>query len=170
MDRHDLEAIALAVRDELRPGLSPLEPVPLAGLLADTEVAGLTVRAVTHATISANVWGVTTFEPDAARAWIWLTAEAWDEVRPGVARTRFTLAHELGHVVLHGAELVDLFARPEAEHHEELERQANRFAAHLLIPDAGLKRLPALERRAEALARRFGVSVLMAGKRVQEED
>lgn len=52
--------------------------------------------------------------------------------RPGT-RQVFTLMHELGHVLLHG----DSFIDEEADFHAQRgrEREANKFAGHLLVPD-----------------------------------
>ncbi|MGB0679804.1 MAG: ImmA/IrrE family metallo-endopeptidase [Polyangiales bacterium] len=63
------------------------------------------------------------------RAAIWL-----DAGKPRVRR-RFTLAHELGHLMLHplGEEFRDL-ADPTRPTHSYREKQANRFAAELLMP------------------------------------
>jgi len=166
MDCHLIEDLALSVRQQLRPGLSPAERVPLERLLHDVTIAELTVRATTDDLLPHHTWGMTTFERD--RAWIWLNGEAWREVRTGTPRTRFTLAHELGHVVLHGEDIVDLFTRPIPEHHEQLEAEANRFAAHLLIPDASRKRLSGSQLKAEALAKRFNVSLKMVDNRLRE--
>lgn len=169
MDRHDLEAIALAIRDQLRPGLAPTDAVPFAHLTADRRVSSMdgseiVVRVLPGDALPHDVWGVTTFDAD--RAWIWLNREAWPELRRDVPRTRFTVAHELGHVVLHGDDALDLDGPAEPDHQEQIEREANIFAAHLLIPDAGLKRLGPIS--AEALARRFGVSSMMASRRLAE--
>jgi Zn-dependent peptidase ImmA (M78 family)/transcriptional regulator with XRE-family HTH domain len=49
--------------------------------------------------------------------------------RPG-DRQNFSLAHELGHLVLH---------YPLAADQDEMERQANRFAAELLMPDEAMR-------------------------------
>lgn len=168
----DFEAIALAVRAQIAPGLSPLEPAPLVALTTPHEletVAGrLQVTVSTSLAVPHHVWGMTTFEP--GRAWIWLTREAWPELTRGVPRTRWSVAHELGHVVLHGEELEGLDERAEVEHHARLEAEANRFAAHLLVPDAALKRLGVKPSTAalELLAKRFGVSAVAAGKRIEE--
>lgn len=86
--------------------------------------------------------------------------------RRGVPRTRFTVAHELGHVVLHGDDALDLDGRADPDHQEQIEREANAFAARLLIPDAALKRLTNIS--ADALAKRFGVSSMMAARRISE--
>lgn len=89
-------------------------------------------------------------------------------------RQRFTIAHELGHLVLHGDELHIDEGFPFAFRDEisslavdPAEIEANQFAAELLVPEAWL----AAEIRGqhldiesddviEALAKKFGVSVL----------
>lgn len=50
------------------------------------------------------------------------------------ARQTFTLMHELGHVLLHRTSSIDDEADLRAT--QGMEREANQFAAHLLIPDA----------------------------------
>ena len=65
-----------------------------------------------------------------------------------LVRQRFTIAHELGHVVMHTAHGADDYS----------ERQAEVFAGALLIPRDILRREFATERDPEALARRFLVS------------
>ncbi len=72
---------------------------------------------------------------------------------PDVYRHRFTAAHELGHLVLHGE------AQPGDVRHE---REANAFAAEFLMPASRLK--SAIPRRVDfarlvALQRQWGVSV-----------
>lgn len=89
-------------------------------------------------------------------------------------RQAFTIAHELGHWMLHK----DLFLRdPERypvlprfadpNRADPLEKEANHFAAHLLVPE----RLLAPIRGASVivLARAFGVSPTMMGFRVRNE-
>lgn len=55
-----------------------------------------------------------------------------------LARRRFTAAHELGHAVLHRARMgrfrKDVSISEDAYDPDELEREANRFAAELLMP------------------------------------
>ena len=55
------------------------------------------------------------------------------------ARQTFTLAHELGHVLLHRRSSIADDADLHAAH--GMERGANQFASHLLVPDARLARL-----------------------------
>ena len=59
------------------------------------------------------------------------------EDKASAVRSRFDAAHELGHLVLHKA--VDSEALKPAEH-QELERQAHRFAAAFLLPAEGFVR------------------------------
>lgn len=55
-------------------------------------------------------------------------------------RRRFTAAHELGHAILHrdrmGRCRVDVKVTEDADDPDDLEREANRFAAELLMPAA----------------------------------
>lgn len=103
-----------------------------------------------------NVYGLTTFRGD--RATIWLNAEAWPELPALVPRTIFTTAHECFHALAHRHE--------KSGGSEMLESEANRFAAHLLIPDAALQALP--EATEADLVARFMVSTSTARKRLAE--
>ncbi len=60
-------------------------------------------------------------------------------VKRQAAETRqsFTLMHELGHVLLHRTSSVD--DETDLRSTQGMERAANRFAAHVLVPDAALK-------------------------------
>jgi uncharacterized protein DUF955 len=83
---------------------------------------------------------------------------------PPLRRSRFTLAHELGHWICHANE------RPEAEpvycrqvHLAEpadraLEREANVFAAELLMPEAAVRQAWAETGQVDACAARLDVS------------
>lgn len=55
-----------------------------------------------------------------------------NELKQNCARSRFDLAHELGHVLMHRAVAPAL--RSEAAVHKVLERQAHAFASALLLP------------------------------------
>jgi Zn-dependent peptidase ImmA (M78 family) len=87
-------------------------------------------------------------------------------------RQRFTIAHEIAHYVLHrdriGDGVVDngLYR---SRLGEPIERQANRYAAVILMPrDLVRERWQAGSRTAEALARDFGVSAAVAEIRMRE--
>lgn len=78
----------------------------------------------------------------------------------GVGRDRFTLAHELGHLVLHGGNYLARTVaprqqKPTHQKFEDSEWQADNFAAELLMPISAVKQC----RNADELASRCGVSV-----------
>jgi Zn-dependent peptidase ImmA (M78 family)/transcriptional regulator with XRE-family HTH domain len=84
-------------------------------------------------------------------------------------RQRFTLAHELGHLLFGDAELywADYRRRDEGSGGQgaHKERRANRFAGSLLMPAVGVRALVA-ERRAlpeDARERRFALAELVVG-------
>lgn len=159
----EIAAVARDARQRLQPGLSDLDAVPLEQLLQPLVFGNLTVCVRTHVALTKTVWGVTTFHDD-DRAVIWLNREAWPELPARVPRTRFTVAHELGHCLLHPDEYAGLTTAAEPDHHADVEREANAFAAHLLVPDQALKRLSS----ADVIAKRFGVSLRMASLRLTE--
>lgn len=64
------------------------------------------------------------------------------------SRQCFTLMHELGHLLLHKTSSID--DEQDMHSHEGMERDANAFAGHLLVPDAFLKSIRDAERPAEA--------------------
>ena len=92
----------------------------------------------------------------------------WVNGAQAVVRQRFTVAHELGHVVCgHGGDraLVDTPATL-ADEHDPCEVQANAFAAELLAPREGVRALvtaprPSLE-DVVRVALTFGVSTAVA--------
>ena len=97
---------------------------------------------------------------------IWVDAV---EAARSVGRRRFTIAHELGHWRLHAADshAHARFCRSEEvgasraqlETASRLEREANRFAAALLMPEPLVREEATLARLSvPLLARRFGVS------------
>jgi Zn-dependent peptidase ImmA (M78 family) len=55
------------------------------------------------------------------------------------SRQSFTLMHELGHLVLHKTSSID--DETDMQSNEGMERQANAFAGHLLVPDAFLSQI-----------------------------
>lgn len=97
-----------------------------------------------------------------------------DERARGKPPARFTIAHELGHHVLHG--LVDHFeqcageeASPRRGHAWHVEREANDFATELLIPESLGKPMCGAERPTlddvERLSRAFRTSPEMSAIR-----
>lgn len=68
--------------------------------------------------------------------------------QPWESRQSFTLMHELGHLLLHKTSSID--DERDMSSHEGMEREANAFAGHLLVPDAFLKSIRDADRPAEA--------------------
>ena len=110
---------------------------------------------------------------------IWVNAE---EARRWPPRRRFTIGHELGHLVLHQDEQMSLFcrhgsiddpdtARPKGERPllDLIEEQANWFAASLLMP-AGLIRSHYEETEGDfdRLCTIFGCSGAAMGRRLHQ--
>jgi len=103
-----------------------------------------------------------------ARREVWLNA---DEARQSPARRRFTLAHEIGHWVCQvregrGAPIhcrLEPGGPPVAD---PVEREANVFAAELLMPEGDVRAMWAAGTAADALAAAFGVSPPAMGWRL----
>lgn len=67
--------------------------------------------------------------------------KVWISTRLSNARRRFTLAHEIGHIIIpwHTGSIVDELEEPRSgarDKYREMEAEANRFAAELLMPSA----------------------------------
>ena len=68
------------------------------------------------------------------------TPKVWVSRNTPTVRKRFTIAHEIGHIIIpwHAGNIVDDIDAPRLQHIEkryrELEAEANRFAAELLMP------------------------------------
>lgn len=99
-----------------------------------------------------------------------------NSAKPG-RRQRFTCAHELGHAVLvapgDDAEFVDTDASLDQERGQSVEeREANVFAAELLMPEVGVLKLiedvASPEDAAGAIARQYNVSPMSAAVRLNE--
>ncbi|MCL1989609.1 MAG: XRE family transcriptional regulator [Defluviitaleaceae bacterium] len=55
-----------------------------------------------------------------------------------LVRRRFNISHELGHLILHNG--IENIYELSTKEHKELERQANLFASHFLLPDEAFMR------------------------------
>lgn len=158
--RHDLEdgfvspqEVAILVREELGVGANPIED-----LTSLVEQAGAIVL----------FWALDSLQVDAIATWpigtapIILIAD-----RVSTERQRFTMAHELGHAVMHGAPV------EEAKEMDRREKEADSFAAEFLLPAIQLRReWPAavqLERLID-LKRRWGVSLSALIRRAADAD
>ncbi|WP_190238191.1 ImmA/IrrE family metallo-endopeptidase [Cereibacter johrii] len=91
------------------------------------------------------------------------------------ARKIFTIAHELGHYILHReyaeSENYQLLARNNSHHGQKpiVEREADTFAAHLLVPADMLKKYRKLAPRS-GLRKIFAVSDVMLDYRILSVD
>lgn len=110
-----------------------------------------------------------------------LSERSYEDLEQGrLGRPRFTLSHEIGHIVLHSAELIRLSKMP-TQHaammrgrsqdlpvYRDAEWQANAFGAALLVPAAGLEKLSQVGSLTERhVARQFGVSTQCARIRIK---
>jgi hypothetical protein len=124
-------------------------PVPVESIAED--LLGLTVRESPELACSGMLLP--------ARKEVWINASEHARER----RPRFTLAHELGHWICHcvGARPKAIYCRPgdlEMEVDRRLEREANVFAAELLMPEPAVRGAFARTPDAARLASRFDVS------------
>jgi Zn-dependent peptidase ImmA (M78 family) len=140
---------------------SPELPVPVDSIAVD--LLGLTVDEDDALDVSGML------VPDEHQ--IWLNGR---EARQSPGRRRFTLAHELGHWVCQYTEgrVEPRYCRAEeigVGVGRKLEREANMFAAHLLMPEPLVRReAAAVKLNLHALARRFEVSVPAMKVRLQQ--
>jgi hypothetical protein len=129
----------------------------------------------------AEVEAATRYDGDANEIVITLAEETYRELEAGDTRARFTLAHEIGHAILHPQELVRLSQIPHtqasllrgrfATHQicQDTEWQANAFSGALLMPAQVLRDL---ERTYGVLTintvqERFAVGYQAAQKRLE---
>lgn len=94
--------------------------------------------------------------------------DVYDGANRGMGRDRFTLAHELAHLLLHGGRYLqridpNAVARPSHQKFEDSEWQANAFASELLMPVSVVKRY---RDSAERVATAAGVSMQAARVRI----
>lgn len=88
---------------------------------------------------------------------LWLREDVYQGVRQGKGRDRFTLAHELGHLLLHQQPGLARKMKPvsHVKIFQNSEWQANSFAGALLIPTATAQRY----QTAAAIAQVCGVTI-----------
>lgn len=142
----DIEDAANEARDAWRLGRGPIQDLALAA-----EGAGVVL--VREETGTAQIEGLSSWGDALARPIILLSAD-----KDNAYRSRFDLAHELGHLVLHR----HIKNPGSKERHKLLERQAHAFAGALLMPadtfPADVRRIPGLDDLL-VLKRRWGASV-----------
>jgi Zn-dependent peptidase ImmA (M78 family)/DNA-binding XRE family transcriptional regulator len=141
----EIEEAASECRELWRLGSSVIQDLALAA-----EGAGVIL--VREETGIAQIEGLSAWSLTLARPFILLSAD-----KDNGFRSRFDLAHEIGHLVLHRH-----IGRPtEPERHKLLEQQAHRFAGALLLPAetfAREVRVPPTLDDLLVLKRRWGVS------------
>lgn len=142
----DIEAAALECRDLWRLGRGPIPDVALA-----LESAGIIL--VREETGVAQIEGLSAWSDSLQRPFVFLAAD-----KDNGFRSRFDGGHELGHLVLH--KRIPLAA--ERDQHNEMERQAHRFAGAFLLPAESFSaevRTPITLDSLLLLKQRWGVSV-----------
>lgn len=79
-----------------------------------------------------------------------LSPDVYDDMGNGDGRARFTVAHEIGHVILHAHEIREtmvnrgkdgLARRSDIKPYEDPEWQANAFAGSLLMPESAVREI-----------------------------
>lgn len=86
--------------------------------------------------------------------------DIYDRARHGEGRDRFTIAHEIGHYILHNSSLLTLtrvYQNEDIKPYEDVEWQADAFAGELLCPSFAIKNLSIKE-----TAQKYGVSLQAA--------
>ena len=145
-----------AILDEFGIDSPPVNPVEIARNMS------IAVKFVTFDRERSNVSGF--YDPDENAIYV--------NKHEYPLRQTFTIAHELGHAILHrewaASEEYRVLMRDDGTDHGEFhEKEANSFAAHLLVPRAFLDRyrhLPVAD-----LSRLFAVSVPMIRNRLAFE-
>lgn len=140
----DIERAAQACRERWRLGRAPIQDLALAA-----EGAGVIL--VREETGAPQIEGLSAWSEALGRPFVLLSAD-----KANGYRSRFDLAHELGHLVLHR------HVQVLGDCHKLMEEQAHRFAGALLLPAESLAsevRLPATLDDLLLLKRRWGVSV-----------
>ena len=142
----EIELAAAECRDLWRLGRSAVQDLALA-------VEGAGVVLVREETGIAQIEGLSAWSTVLGRPLVLLSAD-----KDNGYRSRFDLAHELGHLILHRH-----IARPtDRERHKELEQQAHKFAGAFLLPAetfASDVRMPVTLDDLLLLKRRWGASV-----------
>lgn len=162
MPQLDPVAAARYQRTELRLGLD--NPIP--DILATVEEnVGIPVTVWPLADGIAGAYGL-----KSDRAFIFVNSDQWP------VRRRFTLAHELGHHVLHGTGMIDRDVDVFGGSNSPREQQANAFAAEFLVPLIAVQNWMERERPdgqvdldvVVRLATFFGVSATVARIRLEK--
>jgi hypothetical protein len=147
-------------------GAPPVDVAELAGSLCCLRIrVGDDLRALVHAAPDLHVSGVL----------LPATCEIWVRRDESLTRRRFTIAHEIGHHFLHSDGATVLCRAADVDQSEDAarlkERQANRFAAELLMPEPVVReRVERDGPDVEELARIFDVSPIAMAYRLVNLD
>lgn len=142
----DIEAAAEECRTLWQLGRGPIQNLALAA-----ESAGIII-AREETDISA-IEGLSTWSELLGRPMVFLSAD-----KANAFRSRFDLAHEIGHLILHK----HIPRADERDRYNQMEKQAHRFAGALLLPAetfAGEVRVPTNLDNLLILKQRWGASV-----------
>jgi hypothetical protein len=142
-------------------GAPPVDVAELAGSLCCLRVrAGADLRALVNADAGVHLSGVL----------LPAESEIWVRRDESLTRRRFTIAHEIGHHFLHSDGATVLCRAADVDQAEEAaklkERQANRFAAELLMPEELVRAHADREADVTELARMFNVSPIAMAYRL----
>ncbi len=120
----DCGEVAAKARERL--GLGPREPIrDICGLLEAGDVKVYPIRMATDA-----FFGLSVGRADGGPA---VVVNTWNRI--SVERWIFSAVHELGHLVLH----LDAYDVDRSDEEDGQEREANRFAAAFLMPEAAFR-------------------------------
>ncbi len=150
----EIEAAACECRDVWRLGRAAIQDLALAA-----EGAGVVI--VREETGVPQIEGLSAWSKAVGRPFVLLSAD-----KDNGYRSRFDLAHELGHLVLHPR----IGRTVDHERYKQMERQAHAFAGALLMPAetfAGEVRTPVTLDDLLLLKRRWGSSVAAIIKRLR---
>lgn len=154
-----LERIAAQVRARLLPGRSDVEPVPGLQLFERLDEYWVTVAGTTlplqYAVedLPGGIEAQAHYSLEERSIVVALAETTYEDLRAGTGRALFTVAHEIGHAVLHPNELVErrianvdsrALHRGAGGGHKafmDTEWQANGFSAAMLMPATGLLKL-----------------------------
>jgi Zn-dependent peptidase ImmA (M78 family)/transcriptional regulator with XRE-family HTH domain len=142
----DIETAAIECRELWGLGRGPISDVALA-----LESAGIIL--VREETEIAQIEGLSAWSETLRRPIVYLSAD-----KDNGFRSRFDAAHELGHLVLHK----NIDRTTDRERHNEMERQAHRFAGAFLLHAESFSaeiRVPVTLDSLLILKQRWGVSV-----------
>lgn len=121
---HEIEVYAQALRDHLNLGIDPIANITqlleASGIIIVREESGFT-----------SMDGVSAWIEE--RPYIWIASD-----KASCVRSRFDIAHELGHIILHKYLTTE---DCNVVKHKEIENQANIFAGFFLMPSTAVSSL-----------------------------